>query len=461
MPTFAQNLLLCFMANLIRIRKGLDIKLKGKAIETLSQVNHSDLCALTVSDFHGLTPKVVVRPGDKVKAGSVLLCDKNCQEVKFVSPVSGTVVAVNRGDKRKVLDVLVKADSTLEYESFPQIDALKASGEEVKSHLLNAGMWPFIKQRPYDLIANPQDTPKAVFISSFDTAPLAADFEYVLKGQEADFQTGLNALARIAPVQLGVHENAQSSALKNASNVTINTFAGKHPTGNVGVQIHHVSPINKGEIVWVINPQDVIIIGRLFHKGVTDFTRIVALTGSEVVKTGYVKMQAGTPILSLFKSNVTKGKTLRYISGNVLTGTQITPDSYLNFYANQLTVIPEGTENHEMIGWIMPRLDQFSANHSYFSWLLPKKEYVLDARIKGGNRALIMSNELDKVFPFDIYPEVLLKAIITNNIDQMELLGIYEVAPEDFALCEFVDTSKTEIQKIVREGLDMLFKEMN
>ena len=449
------------MANLIRIGKGLDIKLKGKAIETLSQVGHSDLFALTVSDFHGLTPKVIARPGDKVKAGSVLLCDKNRQEVKFVSPVSGTVVAVNRGDKRKVLDVLVKADSANEFESFAKIDLSKASGEEVKTLLLNAGMWPFIKQRPYDLIANPQEAPKAIFISTFDTAPLAADFEFVLKGQEADFQTALNALAHIAPVHLGVHENAQSSALKNASNVTIHTFAGKHPTGNVGVQIHHVSPINKGEIVWVVNPQDLIIMGRLFNKGVTDFSRIVALTGSEVVKTGYVKIQAGSLITPLFKSNVTKGKALRYISGNVLTGTQVTPESYLNFYANQLTVIPEGTEKHEMFGWIMPRLNQFSINHSYFSWLLPKKEYVLDARIKGGQRALIMSNELDKVFPFDIFPEILLKAIITNNIDQMEALGIYEVAPEDFALCEFVDTSKTEIQKIVREGLDMLFKEMN
>lgn len=451
------------MANVIKIRKGLDIKLKGKAVETLSSASCTAQCAIVPDDFHGVKPKVVVRPGDVVKAGTVLFYDKNNPEVKFVSPVSGEVVAVNRGEKRKVLNIMINVGNgkEIEYETFKSCDPLKTAKEDLKQEMLDAGVWGFIKQRPYDVIANPADTPKAVFVSAFDSAPLAPDFDFVLNGQEKDFQTGLNVLSQFAPVYLGISGNTKSAALKNASNVTINQFDGPHPAGNVGIQINHVSPINKGEIVWTVNAQDVIVIGRLFNRGICDFKRIVALTGSEVVKTGYYNVMPGCNLAPLFEGNVAKGKHLRYIDGNVLTGKQTTPDAFLSFYSNQLTVIPEGDETHEAFGWIMPRFNQFSMNRSYFSWLFPKKEYTLDARIKGGERAIIMSNEYDRVFPMDIYPEYLLKAIIAKDIDQMEALGIYEVAPEDFALCEFVDTSKLEIQKIVREGLDYLKKEMN
>lgn len=449
------------MANVIKIRKGLDIKLKGKAVETISSGGTSKEYAIVPDNFHGVKPKVVVRPGDKVKAGTVLFYDKNCPEVKFVSPVSGEVTAVNRGERRKVLDVTVKADDTLVYEEFKSFDPLQSTSEEIRNQLLASGVWAYIKQRPYDIVANPNATPKAIFVSAFDSAPLAPNFEFVLKGQEKDFQTGLNALSKLATVYLGISGNTTSEAIKNASNVTINQFDGPHPVGNVGVQINHIAPINKGEIVWTIGAQDVIIVGRLFNKGIADFSRMVALTGSEVVKSGYYKTLPGAKLDTFFNGTVVQGKTLRYIDGNVLTGTQTTPEQVLSFYANQLTVIPEGNDTHEAFGWIMPRFNQFSTSHSYFSWLTPKKEYTLDARIKGGERAIIMSNEYDKVFPMDILPEFLIKAILAKDIDQMEALGIYEVAPEDFALCEFVDTSKLELQKIVREGLDYLKNEMN
>ena len=334
-------------------------------------------------------------------------------------------------------------------------------GTAVKETLLNAGLFAFIRQRPYDVIADPSVTPRAIFISAFDTNPLAPDFEFALKGEENNFQTGLDALAKIAKVYLSLNVHQRATALTQAKNVEIHAFEGPHPAGNVGVQINHIAPVNKGETVWTIDPQAVIFIGRLLNTGHVDMTRTVALTGSEVKKTAYYKLKVGALLTNVFAGNVNKDKELRYISGNVLTGRKISANSFLGAFHNQLTVIPEGNDIHEFLGWIMPRLNQFSVSHSYFSWLLgKKKEYALDARVKGGERHMIMSNEYDRVFPMDIMPEYLIKAIIAGDIDRMEELGIYEVAPEDFALCEFVCSSKMELQRIVREGLDMLRREM-
>lgn len=331
----------------------------------------------------------------------------------------------------------------------------------MKAALLEAGMFAFMKQRPYDVIADPTVAPRAIFISAFDSNPLAPDFEYVLKGEEANFQTGLDALAKIAKTYLGISIKQKSTALTQAKNVTVTVFDGPNPAGNVGVQINHVAPVVKGETVWTIGAEAVIFIGRLFNTGRVDLTRTVAVTGSEVVKPAYCKLKVGALLTHVFAGNVTKDKELRYISGNVLTGKQVKPNGFLGAFDSQLTVIPEGDDIHEMLGWIMPRFNQFSVNRSYFSWLMGnKKEYVLDARIKGGERHMIMSGEYDKVFPMDILPEFLIKAIIAGDIDRMEALGIYEVAPEDFALCEFVDSSKLELQRIVRAGLDMLRSEM-
>ena len=449
------------MANVIKLRKGLDINLKGKAAQEFMSVKEPGFYALVPEDFTGITPKVVVKEQEYVMAGGPLFIDKNHPELKFVSPVSGVVTSVERGARRKVLNIVVEAAAEQDYEEFGKKDVNALNGESVKAALLEAGMFAFIRQRPYDVIADPTMYPKAIFVSVFDSNPLAPDFEFALKGEEANFQTGLDALSKMAKTYLSISVKQKAAALTQAKNVTITAFDGPNPAGNVGVQINHISPVVKGETVWTIGAEAVIFIGRLFNTGRVDMTRKVAVTGSEVLKPAYCKLKVGALLTNVFSGNVTTGRDLRYISGNVLTGKKVNPNGFLGAFDSQLTVIPEGDDIHEMLGWIMPRFNQFSVNHSYFSWLLGNnKEYVLDARIKGGERHMIMSNEYDKVFPMDIFPEYLVKAIIAGDIDRMEALGIYEVAPEDFALCEFVCSSKVEVQRIVRAGLDMLRAEM-
>lgn len=448
------------MANVIKLRKGLDINLKGKPAQEFMSVKEPGFYALIPDDFTGVKPKVVVKEQEYVMAGGPLFVDKNHPEVKFVSPVSGVVTSVERGERRKVLNIVVEAATEQDYEEFGKMDPAKMSGQQVKEALLNAGMFAFIRQRPYDVIADPTTEPKAIFVSAFDSAPLAPDFELALKGEEKNFQTGLDALSKMAKTYLGISVKQQSAALTQAKNVTVTAFDGPHPAGNVGVQINHVAPIAKGETVWTLSGEAVLFIGRLMNTGRVDLTRTVAVTGSEVLKPAYCKLKVGALLTDVLKGKVTTGKDLRYISGNVLTGKQIAPNGFLGAFHNQVTVIPEGDENNELLGWIMPRFNQYSVNHSYFSWLMGKKEYAIDARIKGGERHMIMSGEYDRVFPMDIYPEYLVKAIIAGDIDRMEALGIYEVAPEDFALCEFVCSSKVEVQRIVRAGLDMLRAEM-
>lgn len=465
MFTFAGKLRInnfsCIMTNVIKIKKGLDINLKGKASEVLLNGGSSATYALVPDSYNGIMPKVVAKVGDKVKAGSVLFVDKNRPEIKFVSPVSGEVAAVNRGEKRKVLSVVVKPDTQVVYEEFGKKNVASMKADEVKEALLTAGMWPFIKQRPYDIVANPAESPRDIFVSAFYSAPLAPDFDFILKGQEADFQAGLSALAKMTAGKVYVGVRKGSAAAK-VSGVTIVEVEGPHPAANVGVQINNIKPVNKGEVVWTVNPDDVIIMGRLFNKGVADFSRLVVLTGSETTERGYIKTIAGCTIESLVAGKIMDNGHIRVISGNVLTGSKVGKEDYLRAYDNQVTVIPEGDDNDEFFGWAVPGFNKYSTSHSYLTWLIGRnKEYVLDARIKGGRRAMIMSNEYDKVFPMDILPEYLIKAILAFDIDKMENLGIYEVAPEDFALCEFVDTSKMELQKIVRDGLNLLYKEMN
>lgn len=448
------------MANVIKLRKGLDINLKGKAAAQVVSVKEPKFYALVPDDFTGVTPKVVVKEQEYVMAGGPLFIDKNHPEVKFVSPVSGVVTSVERGARRKVMSITVEAAPEQDFEEFGKKAVSKLDGEAVKEALLNAGMFAFIRQRPYDVIADPTVAPKAIFVSAFDSNPLAPEFEIALKGEEVNFQTGLDALAKIAKTYLSISAKQKSAALTQAGNVTVTVFDGPHPAGNVGVQINHLAPVNKGETVWTIDPQAVIFIGRLFNTGRVDMTRTVAITGSEVLKPAYCKLKVGALLTDVLAGNVTTGKQLRYISGNPLTGKQISANGFLGAFHSQVTVIPEGNDVHEMLGWIMPRFSDFSTSRSYFSWLLGKKEYTLDARIKGGERHMIMSNEYDNVLPMDILPEYLIKAIIAGDIDRMEALGIYEVAPEDFAICEFVCSSKMELQRIVREGLDMLRREM-
>ena len=415
---------------------------------------------LVPDDFTGITPKVVVAPGQEVKAGEPLFVNKKHPEMKFVSPVAGTVTAVNRGARRKVLSITVAPDGSANAVSFGVKSVHSLSPEQVKETMLESGVFAFVRQRPYDVVANPDDSPKAIFVSAFDSAPLASDFEYVMQGREADFQTGLSALAKLAPTFLSISNEQSAQALTNANNVQLTVFKGPHPAGNVGVQINHIRPVNKGEVVWTVAAQDVLAIGSVFNNGTVDFTRTIALAGTQLEHPTYAKVTLGACIADILGKNDKMDRHNRIINGNVLTGAPVKRDAFLGAFANMITVIPEGDDVNEVLGWIAPRFNHFSVSRTFLSFLTPKKTYDIDARIKGGERHMIASGEYDKVFPMDIYPEYLVKAIITGDVDKMEAMGIYEVAPEDFALCEFVDSSKLEVQRIVREGLDKLRAEM-
>ena len=457
------TLIIYYMAinQIINLRKGLDIRLKGRAEEQKLQLKSNGKYALVPDDFEGVTPKVVVREGDHVKAGDALFVNKQFPEIRFASPVSGKVTAVERGERRKVLCVKVEADAQQEYADFGKKDVTKMDGQQVVNALLEAGLFGYINQLPYAVSTNPETKPKAIFVSALRDKPLACDFEYEVKGQEADFQTGLTALSKIAKTYVGVGKASNlQSQISNLDNVEVNVFNGPCPAGNVGVQVNHIDPVNKGEVVWTIgDPTVVLFIGRLFNTGKVNLSRTVALCGSEVNKPVHVDMLVGEELSTLLSNSYDASHRVRIINGNVLTGRQTSKDGFLGAHSSEITVIPEGDDADEILGWIMPRFKQFSVNRSYFSWLCGKKEFEADARVKGGERHMIMSGEYDKVLPMDIYGEYLIKAIITGDIDRQEQLGIYEVSPEDFALAEFVDSSKLELQRIVREGLNILRKE--
>jgi Na+-transporting NADH:ubiquinone oxidoreductase subunit A len=447
------------MANVIKLRKGLNINLKGKATEQKRSIPACEEYALSPDCFEGMVPKVVVREGDKVKAGDTLFVNKLCPDVRFASPVSGTVSAIVRGERRKVLCVKVKADTNQVYADFGIRDVAKMSGSEVKECLLKAGLFGYINQLPYAVSTTPETQPKAIFISALRDMPLAGSFEFELAGNEKDFQTGLTALSKVAKTYLGIGSSQTAQALTSAQDVEVNVFDGKCPAGNVGVQVNNIDPVNKGEVVWTVDPTAVIFFGRLFNTGKVNLTRTVAVAGSEISSPAYVDALVGTPLRAILDGQLKQSEHTRIIQGNPLTGSLSSLDDYLGAHVSEVTAIPEGDDNDEFLGWIAPRTSQFSVNRSYFSWLFGNKEYALDARIKGGERHMIMSGEYDKYLPMDIYGEYLIKAIIAGDIDKMEQLGIYEVSPEDFAVAEFADSSKLELQKIVREGLNMLRKE--
>ncbi|MDY5085127.1 MAG: Na(+)-translocating NADH-quinone reductase subunit A [Prevotella sp.] len=446
------------MINLIETHKGLDIQLAGKASEKKTKLGVVSDYALVPDDFTGIVPKVVVKEGDHVLAGDPLFVNKNFPEVRFASPVSGIVEAVVRGDRRKVLCVKVKADDSQEYRDFGSKNVDSLDGNGVRSLLLEAGLFGYINQLPYAVSTTPDTTPKAIFVSAFRDMPLAGDFDFEVKGQETDFQTGITALSKIAQVNVGISSKSQNETLRNLKDATVTAWQGPCPAANVGVHVNHLCPVNKGEVVWTVDPVAVIFIGRLLNTGKVDLRRTIAVAGSEVVEPHYVDALVGTPLKAILEGNVREG-AVRIINGNPLTGRKDSLDGYLGAHTSEVTVIPEGDDADEMLGWIMPRLGHFSANRSYFSWLLGKRDYKLDARVKGGKRNMIMSGEYDKVLPMDIYGEYLIKAIIAGDIDKQEQLGIYEVAPEDFAVAEFVDSSKLELQSLVRKGLDTLRKE--
>ncbi len=450
------------MVRTIKIRKGFDIPLDGAAEKKIAGECQSSFFGIRPSDFPGLIPKLAVRPGDQVSAGSALFADKKNPEVKFTSPVSGNVVSVQRGDRRKILEVVVEKKDNQQID-FGKNDLSGLSKEKITELLLASGLWPSIRQRPYNIIAKPGDAPKSVFISGFDTSPLAPDNDFVAGNSRMSlFNKGISALSKLTGVRINLVLNGKTQKndlFTGLPEIDISYFSGPHPAGNVGVHIHHLDPLNKGEVVWHVNFQDVFTIGRLFDEGVYRPERIVALTGSEVIDPKYYKMLSGASVAPVVKDNVRPGNH-RYISGNVLTGTKIKNDGYLGYYDSQITVIPEGNY-HEFFGWASPGIKKFSFSKTFLSSLFPQKSYRFDTNLHGGERAFVVTGLYEKVVPMDIYPMQLFKAILAGDIEMMENLGIYEVAEEDFALCEYVCPSKTEIQSIIRKGIELMIKEMS
>lgn len=445
---------------IIRIRKGMDLPLDGKAVREIRDIPPPAMLAVKPTDFIGFQPRLLVRSGDQVKAGTPLFCNKSDERIIITAPASGTVAEIVRGDKRLLEEIRIACDAENAYEAFGKLQ--NPDRAALISYLLKSGVWPLIRQRPYDIIPNPDLPPRDIYISTFDSSPLAPDYAFILKSEAEVLQAGIDALVRLTDgkVHLGLSAKAdEGNVFETLQRVEKHYFRGPHPAGNVGVQIHHTQAINKGETIWYLNIADLAVIGRLMIKGICDMSRIVAVTGPEAAETYYARTIMGVRISDIAKCADPHQET-RVISGNVLTGTQVEADGFLGYYHHQLTLIPEG-KYHEFIGWTAPGFKKFSASNLFMSRLIPPRKYKLDTNLHGGVRAYVMSGQYEKVFPFDIYPVYLIKAIMVNDIDKMEQLGIYEVSPEDFALCDVVCTSKIEVQQIVADGLEMIRKEMS
>ena len=448
------------MSQDIRIKKGLDIKLKGQAETVTQEAVSSNVFTLKPEDFHSIIPKLSIKVGAKLKAGEAVFYNKANEDMKFVSPVSGEVVDIIRGEKRKLLAIKIQADSEQQYIDFGVKDSKSMEADEIKNHLLVSGCWPFIMQRPYAVIADPAKTPKAIFISGYASAPLAADYDYVLAGKESELQAAVTALSKLTSGEVHVSVGEKSnSPLAGLSNTTLHKVSGPHPSGNVGTQIAQIDPVNKGEIVWTITPQDLVIIGELLLTGKFNAERIVALAGSSVEAPKYYKTKIGVSLNSLIEGKLSRDNN-RIISGNVLTGKAQDSKGNLDYYSNIVTVIPEGND-YEFFGWIMPMFKKVSISRALtFSWMFPNKKFDLNTNTNGEHRAFVVTGNYEEVFPLDIFPMQLLKACMYKDLDEMEQLGMYEVAPEDFALTEFVCVSKQPHQEIIRKGLDLMLKEI-
>ncbi|MCW5517628.1 Na(+)-translocating NADH-quinone reductase subunit A [Muriicola sp. Z0-33] len=449
------------MSKDIRIKKGLNINLVGAAELTTSKAVLSNVYAINLQDFHGITPKMLVKQGAEVKAGEALFYEKSNEEMLFVSPVSGELIEIVRGARRRILSLKILADKNQEQLEHVPLDPETATDENIRAYLLKSGCWPFIKQRPYDLIADPDTTPKAIFISAYVTAPLAADVDYVLNGKEVELQAALTALSKLTPgkVHVSVGKNGTSpfDALKG---ITLHKVSGPHPAGLVGTQINKIDPINKGELVWTLSPQDLVIIGEAMLTGKYNPERIVALVGSSVKSPKYYATKIGAEIATFLYASGVNIKNFRVINGDVLTGSKSKQDGHLGFYNITVSAIPEG-DDYELFGWNKPVFDKISSTRALtFSWMQPKKKYDLSTNTNGEHRAFVVTGRYEEVFPMDIYPLQLLKACMVKDLDEMEQLGLYEVIPEDFSLTEFICISKQPHQQIIREGLDLLHQEI-
>ena len=450
------------MSNDIRIKNGLTINLKGAAQCITKNAAHPISVSLNPSDFHLIIPKMVVKVGDKVNRGDTVFYSKKNESIKFCSPVDGTVHDIVRGAKRKIIEIIIKSTSVKNKSTHKAVNFEKLSPEKIKEIILNSGCWPFIKQRPYDIIANPSDTPKSIFISAFNTAPISANLSFILNDQQDEFKLGIEVLRKLSdgPINICVEKN-ESSFINEIDNVNIHSISGPHPSANVGVHIHHIDPINSGDRVWTMGAEDVAILGRFFSQGIYNPVRTIAIAGPPVKSPKYYKTIVGAELKEIIDDcGVNDLQSLRFINGDVLTGRKVEYDNYLGFYNNTVSVLREGN-NYRMFGW-MPFVNNEvpSAYKTSFSWLFPKKKYDLDTNLNGEERAFVVTGEMEKVFPMDIYPMQLLKECMAENIEKMESLGIYEVAPEDFSLIDYSSSSKIEAQYIIRKGLDLMISEV-
>lgn len=450
------------MSKVVKLKKGLNLSIQGEPSSTVVEIA-SDTYAIKPTDFIGFKkPKVLVKPGDKVKAGTQLYFDKDLPAVKYTSPVSGEVVEIKRGAQRRLLEIVVKADAENAFEDFKQFsvsDLGSLSTEDAKTQILEAGIWPSFIQRPYAVVANPTDVPRSIFISCFDSSPLAPDYNVALKDDEKAFSTGIDVLKKFCKdIQLTLSSDSEvSNVFSSVKGVQINKISGPHPSGNVGVQIHNIAPINKGEIIWTIDPFAVAQIGKLFTEGKYDATRVISVAGPEVKDPKYVKVKVGANVSSLLKDNLNSDH-VRVVSGNLLTGEKIEKDGFVGYYANTVSVLKEG-DDYRVFGSFAPSASRYSVSRAFglFSFMNgSSKKYDFDTNINGEHRPFVQSGIMEKVLPMDVLPVYLLKAILAEDFDEMEALGIYEVAEEDFALCEFVDSSKNEVQSIIRRGIDLM-----
>lgn len=449
------------MSNNIRLTKGLDIPVSGAAAMQCERTVIGETVAVSPCEFRGLVPRLLVKEGDSVLCGTPVLADKKCPDILFTSPVSGTVKAVVRGEKRKLLEVLIETDGKNAGVDFGKKDVSALSAEEVKEALLRSGLWPSFVQRPYGIIASPADTPDAIFVSAFSTAPLAADVDFTCKDEDKYIQTGIDAVAKLAAKGVVVsYRKGGNSPLEKLQNVQKFWFEGKHPAGNVGVQIHHLRPVRKGDVVWTVTPMMLAAIGKLFSTGRLDLSRKVAVTGPAAICPAYITTVPGVKMRELQDFVGAEAEGIRIISGDLLSGACVGIEGSLRFRDNQVSIIREGNE-YEMFGWAKPvRTSQFSSSMTYFSWLTPGRKYDMDTNLHGGERAFVVSDVYGKVLPMNLFPVYLAKACLAGNIEDMEKYGILEVLEEDLALCEFVCPSKIDIQSIISDGIDLMLKEM-
>jgi len=448
------------MSQTFKIRKGYDIKLVGEATQADLGQHNAATYAVSPLDFPGITPKLAVKAGVKVSAGDTLFFDKDRPEVKICAPVSGEVAEIKRGAKRKILAVLLLADSDISYAKHGAFDFAKGDRDAAAAHFSNTGVGAFITTRPYGVVASMNEQPRDIFVNGIQSGPLNGDLNVQLAGQEEAVAAGIKALALMTSGKVYVSHDADKApvAALQVEGATHIKFSGKHPKGMVGTQIAKTAPINKGDTVWTVNAIDLPIIGRAFLTGEYAPEYKVAIAGSKAMNTGYATMRQGVSLASFVSANINTDNS-RIIAGDVLTGSKVEADGFLNFGKSQLTAIPEGNTT-EFFGWVLPGFGKFSTNRAFWGWLFPNRKYDLDTNMHGEERAFVVSGEYEKFIPMDIFPQQLLRSILIRDIEKMEQLGIYEVVPEDFAIAEVACTSKLPLQQIVRDGLNDLRKEM-